>query len=236
MAAGQIPVIAVLHPREWPSAQCLLLECQLLTELAHPNIVRCLSFVEDEHAVPHMYLELCAGTLEALVKEGHLSAVDRVRLAWHVVSAMAHVHDRGYLHYDLKMNNILVTMADGVWTVKVSDFGCARSVKKRNATATEADAGKFPEVAAALQIAKTESAAPDLRCITRASDVYIFGKRVLSELFRTKAFPSSATGAPHPMMAARALCGQKNPSSRPQFSELRELFYRYLKSAGAAAM
>ena len=149
---------------------------------------------------------------------------------------MAHVHDRGYLHYDLKMDNILVTMADGVWTAKVSDFGCARSVKKRNATATEADAGKFPEVAAALQIAKTESAAPDLRCITRASGVYIFGKRVLSELFRTKAFPSSATRAPHPMMAARALCGQKNPSSRPQFSELRELFYRYLKSAGAAAM
>ena len=118
----------------------------------------------------------------------------------------------------------------------MSDFCCARSVKKRNATATEADAGKFPEVAAALQIAEANSAAPDLRCITRASDVYIFGKRVLSELFRTKLFPSSATGAPHPMMAARALCGEKNPNSRPQFSELTELFYGYLKSAGAVAM
>jgi hypothetical protein len=236
MAAGQLPVISVPHPREWPSVQCLLIEYQLLTELAHPNIVRCLSCIEDERGVPHMYLELCAGTLEALVREGLLTAVDRVRLAWHVVSAMAHVHDAGYLHYDLKMNNILVTMADGVWTAKVSDFGCARSVKKGNLRAAESDAGKFPEVAAALQIATAGSTAPNLHCITRASDVYIFGKRVLHELFKSTVFPRTPTGTLNPMMAARALCLDVNPSSRPQFGELRDLFYLYLQSASAAAL
>ena len=96
--------------------------------------------------MPHMYLELCAGTLEALVEEGHMSAVAMVRLAWHVVSGMAHVHDRGYLHYNLEMNIIPMTAASagGVWTAKVSDFGCARSVKKGSARpgATKADSNE----------------------------------------------------------------------------------------------
>ena len=51
----------------------------------------------------------------------------RVRLMMQVCDAVLHAHQKGIVHRDLKPNNILVEYDGAQATVKVIDFGIAKS-------------------------------------------------------------------------------------------------------------
>src|SRR5437762_14174566 len=66
-------------------------------------------------------------SLEQLVREGGLPAPTVVRIGAEIADALAHAHERGVIHRDLKSANVMRT-SDG--RVKVLDFGLARMVPK----------------------------------------------------------------------------------------------------------
>lgn len=45
-----------------------------------------------------------------------------------ICKAMIYLHEKGFVHRDLKTDNLLV---DENWTVKVTDFGLARFINER---------------------------------------------------------------------------------------------------------
>jgi serine/threonine-protein kinase len=94
--------------------------------LDHPNIVRRVSFGQDQATGKHyMVLEFvdgpsARGLLEAF---GRLSVGDVVYIALSVARALEYAHSRNVVHRDIKPANILITRA-GV--PKLADLGLAR--------------------------------------------------------------------------------------------------------------
>lgn len=69
-------------------------------------------------------VELVAGTAfdEHLLAKGKLRQSEAVDVATQIVDALGHLHDRGYVHRDLKPGNLMVTDAG---KVVLMDFGAA---------------------------------------------------------------------------------------------------------------
>lgn len=95
-------------------------EAQMLAMLDHPHIVRVYDYLEaDDLALIVMEL-LEGGTLHPGPGFGQVKAC-AVALA--MAEGLRHAHERGILHRDIKMTNVLF---DSTGTPKIGDFGIAR--------------------------------------------------------------------------------------------------------------
>ncbi len=99
----------------------LLREAQATAQLTHPNIVAVYDVIEDGDTRLIVMEHVEGVTLRDLIPLGIPRAVD---LAVQVCYALKYAHSRGIIHRDIKPENLMVT-ASG--TVKVLDFGLARS-------------------------------------------------------------------------------------------------------------
>jgi serine/threonine protein kinase len=106
--------------------QRFLDEARLLASLNHPGIVKVYDFFEENNTA-YMVMEYLRGkSLAKLVEErgGALSEQEAVGYILKVCEALDVVHKAGYLHRDIKPDNIIVC-GDG--RVVLVDFGAARS-------------------------------------------------------------------------------------------------------------
>jgi len=109
-------------------------EAQAVASLSHPNIVSIYD-VGEANGVPYLVMEYVEGLnlKEIIQKEGRLSPAEAINLGVQVCAALAHAHEKGIIHRDIKSQNILVTAAG---RVKVTDFGLARVLSVPSATVT----------------------------------------------------------------------------------------------------
>lgn len=101
-----------------------LKEAKIAGRLQHPNIVTIYDVGRDGETsfIAMEYIE--GKPLSRLLKpEVGLTDAQKIDIARQTAEALAHAHDRGVIHRDVKPANILVR-ADGV--VKVSDFGIGK--------------------------------------------------------------------------------------------------------------
>ena len=149
----------------------LIAEARAASALNHPNI--CTIFdvgvVDDQ---PFIAMELIDGRpLSDFLDKGALSRDRVLRLGVHIAAALAHAHDQGIVHGDLKGQNVLVTPRD---EVKLLDFGLATrldpasvdTITKSADAALGAFAGTVP-----FMSPETLRGAPS----SPASDVWSFG-------------------------------------------------------------
>ena len=104
-------------------------EAHILGRLTHPGIARIYSAGVHEHGgcpLPYFVMEYVEDgrPITAYAAGRGLSIRDRVRLFQGACAAVAHGHQRGVIHRDLKPGNILV---DATGQPKVIDFGVARN-------------------------------------------------------------------------------------------------------------
>ena len=101
-------------------------EARVAASLSHPNVVTVFDVGEAERR-PFIVMEFVEGrTLDKRLRdEGALPADEVVRVGRQVASGLEHAHANGLVHRDLKPSN-LIEREDG--TVKIADFGIARSV------------------------------------------------------------------------------------------------------------
>ncbi|MFT5433575.1 MAG: serine/threonine protein kinase [Myxococcota bacterium] len=122
--------LKVLHPdlRQIPSAVARFKrEAWAVERLAHPNILRLLDFRESEAGLLYLVSELLDGmTLgEHLFRHGPMRPANAVRVASEVLAALEEVHAAGFVHRDLKPDNIFITRGTP-FGVKVLDFGLVK--------------------------------------------------------------------------------------------------------------
>ena len=97
-------------------------EAEALRRLDHPGVVRILDAGEHQGA-PYLVLEWVEGQdLGAwLEQEGRLDPAEAAGLVARLARALAHCHQRGVLHRDLKPQNVLLRASDGA--PLLTDFG-----------------------------------------------------------------------------------------------------------------
>lgn len=100
-----------------------LREARAAAALNHPHICTIHEIGEAEGRT-YIAMELIEGrTLSARLSEGPVPADEAVRYGVQLTEALAHAHERGVMHRDLKSDNIVIT-PDG--RAKVLDFGLAK--------------------------------------------------------------------------------------------------------------
>jgi eukaryotic-like serine/threonine-protein kinase len=101
----------------------LIREARAAAKLDHPNAVIIYDVGEHE-GTPFIAMEMVDGkTLRALLQTRQAPVEQRVRWLIETARALAHAHDRGIVHRDVKPENVMVR-PDG--HLKVLDFGIAR--------------------------------------------------------------------------------------------------------------
>jgi serine/threonine protein kinase len=105
----------------------LLREAQTASSLSHPNIctIHQVGQTGDDF---YVVMELIEGrSLSELITATGLSMETITRYGTQIADALAHAHDRGIVHRDLKGSNVMVT-PEG--RVKVLDFGLATRLER----------------------------------------------------------------------------------------------------------
>jgi Protein kinase domain len=105
----------------------LLREAQTASSLSHPNICTIHQVGETGNDF-YVVMELIEGrSLSDLITATGLSMDTVTRYGTQIADALAHAHDRGIVHRDLKGSNVMVT-PEG--RVKVLDFGLATRLER----------------------------------------------------------------------------------------------------------
>jgi serine/threonine protein kinase/tetratricopeptide (TPR) repeat protein len=109
--------------KKWNVGERLRNEARTASALNHPNICTIYEVGEDagETFIAMEYVE--GRTLAEIIRQKPLPIDAAVHFARQLASALAHAHDRGVLHGDLKPLNIVVTPQGDA---KILDFGLAR--------------------------------------------------------------------------------------------------------------
>ena len=101
----------------------LVREAQMASALNHPNICTVYEAGESEEQA-YISMELVEGRpLKSLIPAGGLPRDQVISYGLQIAEALAHAHDHGIVHRDLKSSNVMVT-PEG--RVKVLDFGLAK--------------------------------------------------------------------------------------------------------------
>ncbi len=216
-------------------------EAWAIGQIQHGNIVKVTDFVLGENDVYYI-MELLEGqTLaEELHDEGALAAERAADIADKVASALAAVHDKGFVHADIKPSNIfLARTPDGGETVKLLDFGIASLKGGEDATEDNTAAQLVTPVYMSPEQAdgQTTSSATDLYSLGAVLyhmlvgappfEAATFAEYVYKHTHETPPAPRLAAPGSQPLSTAlqRTVlrCLEKNPAARfPSARALRE--------------
>jgi len=172
-------------------------EAQTAAALSHPNLVGVYDFSEEGER-PYLVMQFVPGE-DLAARLAREEGIDCARLARELLEALAHIHDAGILHRDVKPANVIVE-PDG--TAKLIDFGIAL---QRDATAL---------TSTGLVLGTERYAAPEVmegRPASERSDLYSCGVVLGSCTGRSRALGSlvewltSADPAARPASARQAL-------------------------------
>ena len=102
-------------------------EARAAARLNHPGVVGLYELDHDEHST-YLVSELVRGrTFAELAHAGALSDSDVARIGLALCDALAHAHERGVIHRDVKPQNVMVLAEPdaGAGFAKLADFGVA---------------------------------------------------------------------------------------------------------------
>lgn len=128
---GRVVVVKALKAQISPTSsfgEHIEREARILADLAHPNVVLVVEHGRGEGGRPFLALEHVDGpSLEGLLAKRKKLPLDAaLAIALGVCDALAHVHERGVVHRDVKPGNVLLAKS-GV--VKLIDFGIAQRTR-----------------------------------------------------------------------------------------------------------
>ena len=126
---GNTVALKILHPELLVSttAERFLREIQFIRTLDHPNIAHMVDSGERDWLVYYVMRYVEGPTLRQVMdRVRRLTVADATRIATDLLDALAHAHERGIVHRDVKPENIAITREGAV----LLDFGIARAIDR----------------------------------------------------------------------------------------------------------
>jgi eukaryotic-like serine/threonine-protein kinase len=167
----------------------LLKEAQLAASLNHAAVCTIYD-VGDSDGRVYVAMELIAGRrLSDSIPKGGLPLDEVLRYALDIADALAHAHDRGIVHRDLKGANVLVTPEGHA---KVLDFGLAMRLPKavEDATRSVATLDSRDSVAGTLVYMSPEALRGEMADVR--TDIWSYGVLLYEMLSGRRPFDGSS--------------------------------------------
>ncbi|RMG07484.1 MAG: serine/threonine protein kinase, partial [Planctomycetota bacterium] len=161
-----------------------LREAQALASLRHPNVVP-VHAARLDGPEPYLVQPLFAGSLADRLREGPLAVEEACRLVGELAAGLAHAHERGVLHRDLKVENVLLA-DDG--RPLLADFGLAVLGEEEQRLTLTGELLGTPATMAPEQ-------ARDSKSVDERADVYGLGVILFTLLAGEPPFRSRGEGA-----------------------------------------
>ena len=93
-------------------------ELHTLSKLNHPNIVKLYEAYERRRHI-YLVMDYCSG---GDLTDRHFNEAECALVLSKILSAVAYMHEKGVVHRDLKLENVVLDKAS---TIKIIDFGLA---------------------------------------------------------------------------------------------------------------
>jgi serine/threonine protein kinase len=122
----------------------LLSELKRMSQLDHPNLIRCIDIITTDIVNIHgMTEQLNIGVMEyannGSLKEFMSGSHDHETykdLFIQILQGLSYLHNREMIHRDLKPQNILLSKQGNIIVPKISDFGISKSLNSNNQTSS----------------------------------------------------------------------------------------------------
>ena len=179
---GQAVAIKTLLPEVAVSEQSLkrfLREIEVASSLQHPNIV---SYIEHgtHNGIVYLVTEYVTGMdASKLAKQrgGKLNYKEVVRIIEQTLAALEFAHNKGFVHRDIKEQNILVDGSFPNYLAKLTDFGLSKSYKQTGMSGVT----MVGDVAGTIAYMPPEQVR-DFKEVRPPSDIYAIGMTAYSLL------------------------------------------------------
>ena len=130
--SGDIRAMKQILKSKIPDINKFQNEIKILAMVDHPNIVRLFEVIEDDKYF-NLFQELCTGgELSKKIQTTQLKEKEIARIFNEIMSAVAYCHEKGIVHRDLKLENILFASDSPDSPVKIIDFGFSVLLGKNN--------------------------------------------------------------------------------------------------------
>lgn len=199
-------------------ARSILKEYEILNNLNHPNIIKIYGFYfGDMKYGPAILLEYCSKNLLKAIKK--MNKIDLISVIFQICSVMKYIHEKGIIHRDIKMQNILINLK---CQVKICDFGIAKILDSTQESSSTSFKGT-------RQFMAPEFFQPRI-FITNKVDVYAFGVVMFFILtngcmpqytgllsYKGLQFPNSINKLSRTIIES---CLSQQPEERPSFHDI----------------
>lgn len=129
---GGFVAVKVLHTYQGADSKSLekfSREITALEQLRHPNIVSFFDSGITDDGQPFLVMDFLEGTaLTTIIQQGPLKPSSVLNITLEICKALQFAHDQGFVHRDMKPDNIVLDRAGGQDVVKLLDFGISYTI------------------------------------------------------------------------------------------------------------
>ncbi|KAL3451211.1 kinase-like domain-containing protein [Aspergillus insuetus] len=128
---GQLQAVKIMPKRGWTD---YYRELEAIAKFSQRLFVKSLGWYETERSV-FIVMEHMNGS-PASHLQGPLPEEEVKHITFQVLEGLASLHESGFVHRDLKPDNILVASKGPSWWVKIGDFGFSKRITEGNCLQT----------------------------------------------------------------------------------------------------
>ncbi len=168
--------------------QRFIQEARAVNAIGHPNIIDIFDFGQLPDGRAFHLMDLMTGeSLRQRLRRGPLNPAEAANVIEAVASALMAAHDKGFVHRDLKPDNVYLIPVEGQWPeVKLLDFGLAKLMPEMGTAAFITKTGVMLGTPEYMSPEQARGESVDYR-----TDVYALGIVMYEILAGERPFPTT---------------------------------------------